>query len=165
MLWFAVVFVVLVMVGTAAEFYVVRNQIGGAFQAWVARAVARGLELVAIPVKVHDTTLTVSSRSVVIAVECTGIRATAIFWAGVIGFPCSWRGRFIGLVLGLFGVGLLNMLRIALLGVVMGYWSGWFEPLHAVLMQGFLVVFVAPLWILWMLRVVRRDTAGGRVTQ
>lgn len=156
-LWFVVVFVVLVIVGSAAELYVIRDQkIGHGFQAWVAGVVGAALKLAGVPVNVHDTTLTVASRSVVIAVECTGIRATAIFWAGVIGFPCPWRRRLIGLAMGLFGVGLLNMLRIALLGLVMGYRSNWFELVHAVLMQGFLVVFVGPLWIFWMLRVIRK---------
>jgi len=159
---FVVIFVVLVIVGSAGELYMIRHQLGSSFQAWVARSVATGLSWISIPARVHDTTLTVGNRSVVVAVECTGIRATAIFWAGVLGFPCSWRGRFIGLLTGLVGVGLLNMLRIALLGVVAGYWSAWFDSVHAALMQGFLVIFVAPLWIFWMIRSIKHDDARQR---
>jgi exosortase/archaeosortase family protein len=157
--WFVTVFVILVVIGSAAELYAVRNEIGVGLQRAIAAAVGWSLRLVSIPAQVHGTSVTIANGSVDVATECIGIRATAIFWAGVIGFPCSWRGRTAGILAGLFGVQLLNMARIAVLGLVNGYQPEWFETLHSVLMQGFLVVFVAPLWILWMVWVIRRDSA------
>ncbi len=157
--WFVAVFVVLVIIGSAAELYAIRNEIGISLQRAIAATVAWTLRILSVPAQVHGTSITIVNGSVDVATECIGIRATAIFWAGVIGFPCSWRGRIVGIVAGLFGVQLLNMARIAVLGLVNGYQPEWFETLHSVLMQGFLVVFVAPLWILWMVWVIRRDPA------
>jgi len=162
--WFVVVFVVLVAVGSAAEIWAIRQEQGGEYRGWItateewlAATTGVGLKLLGLPAEAHGSALSVKSGSVMVATECIGIRASVIFWAGVIGFPCGWRNRLIGLALGLFGVQFLNMLRIGLLGTVMGYWSQWFDPVHSVLMQGFLVVFVAPMWILWMLYVVKKD--------
>jgi len=162
--WFVVVFVVLVAVGSAGELWALRQEKGGEYQALIVGVQERiagvtgwGLKRLGVPAEARGSSLSVRSRSVLVATECIGIRASVIFLAGVIGFPCGWRSRLVGLLLGVFGVQMLNVLRIALLGVVMGYWSSWFDPVHTVLMQGFLVVFVAPMWILWMLYVVKRD--------
>ena len=161
---FALIFVTLVILGSASEIYILRQQqmgdssLGGAvyaFQTWIADSVGWCLGLTSIPVQVDDTTITVSARRIEVAVECTGIKATAVFWAGVLAFPCTWRARLLGLLTGLIGVGVLNILRIVLLGFAAGYRYAWFDPLHSVLMQGFVIVFVAPLWIVWMLQTVR----------
>ncbi len=161
---FALIFVTLVILGSAGEIYILRQQQLGdsslgdavyAFQTWIAGSVGWCLGLTSIPVHVDDTTITVSARRIEVAVECTGIKATAVFWAGVLAFPCTWRARLVGLLTGLIGVGVLNILRIVVLGFAAGYRYAWFDPLHSVLMQGFVIVFVAPLWIVWMLRTVR----------
>ncbi|NOS99555.1 MAG: archaeosortase/exosortase family protein [Phycisphaerales bacterium] len=170
------IFVALVIVGSAMELYVnragqagpqatpaqqVAARFGGVLQEWIAAAVGTGLSVCDVPSAVHGTTIVVKSQPIQVAIDCTGIRATWIFWAGVLGFPCAWRSKVLGLLLGLFGVALLNLLRIALLGIVAGYWPMSFETWHTICMQGFLVVFVAPLWIAWMLWVVRSDAPVG----
>lgn len=156
---FVIVFVLLVLVGACAERYVDRRDLGEDTQRWIAGAVGWTLKLLSVPANVHGTSITVGHGSVDVAAECIGIQATVVFWAGVIGFPCSRRGLLVGILAGLIGVQMLNMARIGALGMVNGYRPDWFETLHSVLMQGFLVVFVAPLWILWMIWVIRRDPA------
>lgn len=156
---FVIVFVLLVLLGSGAEMYVDRNHLGADAQRWIAGAVGWTLKLLSVPANVHGTSISVAQGSVDVAAQCIGIQATVIFWAGVIGFPRSRRGLVVGIVTGLIGVQLLNMARIGVLGMVNGYRPDWFETLHSVLMQGFLVVFVAPLWILWMVWVIRRDPA------
>lgn len=164
---FALIFIVLVVLGSASEIYILRQQTFGqsfsgdavyAFQKWVARTVGWCLQATSVSVRVDDTTISIGGRQIEVAVECTGIKPTAVFWAGVLAFPCAWRSRAIGLLTGLIGVGVLNVLRIVALGLAAGYNYSWFDPLHAVLMQGFVVVFVAPLWIIWMLRTIRVPT-------
>lgn len=172
---FVVVFVLLVIVGSALELFINRAaqagadatplqrtaaRFGGVLQEWIAAAVGTGLSACGIPASVHGATIIIKAQAIQVAIDCTGIRATWIFWAGVLGFPCTWRHKWIGLLLGLFGVAFLNMLRIALLGIVAGYRPMSFDAWHTVCMQGFLVVFVAPVWIAWMLWVVRSDRPG-----
>mgnify|MGYP002280706127 CR=1 FL=1 len=151
-------FVVLVGLGSASELFLLRAHRGETYQRLVADAVAGLLRTVGVPARVADTTVSINAASVVVALECTGIKATAIFCAGVLAFPCTRRAKLTGLAVGVVGVGLLNVGRIVALTLVAGYRQAWFDSIHAVLMQGFLVLFVAPLWIVWMLRANRPAT-------
>jgi exosortase/archaeosortase family protein len=180
---FGVLFAVLVTLGSLSETFVLRAQhdldrreqmarLGGeavdrgfadsaatavlGYQRWIARSVGGLLSGFGLQTEVDDRTVRVRAASVEVAVECTGIQATAIFCAGVLAFPCSWKARGVGLLLGVFGVGVLNFLRILALAWIRGSHTGWFEDVHALLMQGFLIVFVAPMWVIWMLGANRR---------
>ncbi len=179
---FGLLFTTLVALGSVSETFVIRaqydldmrtqhaNASGGevsprttdivansvyAYQQFIARTVASVLSGMGLPARVDDTSVRVQASSVQVAIECTGIQATAIFCAGVLAFPCTWRSRGLGLLLGLFGIALLNLLRITLLAYIRGTQADMFDPVHTLLMQGFLIVFVAPIWIVWMLRVNR----------
>ena len=173
---FIVLFTILVAAGSASEVFILRCQNAGvddrtalteaaagwstAYQRTVASGVTTCLHAMGVPVRLTGTTLWIRSSRVEVAVECTGVRATAIFCAGVLAFPCAFRRKLIGLIIGLLGVGALNMARITTLTLVSGYRHDWFDQVHAVLMQGFLIRFVAPLWVLWMLRA--RPSAAAR---
>ncbi len=170
MIRFAIVFAVLVALGSSTELFILRAQhapeptslqstVGGAvasYQGFIARLVGGVATWFTDAVNVSDQTVRIRSRSVVVAVECTGIRATAIFCAAVLAFPCVWSSKWKGVVIGIGGVGLLNFLRITALAFVKGFHAGSFETVHALLMQGFLILFVSPMWILWMYRATRR---------
>ncbi len=147
---FAIIFTVLVTLAGASELFLLRSHRGGDFQQLIADVVGGILLRANVPAVVSDTTVRIETASIEVALECTGIKATAIFCAGVLAFPCSWRARGIGIVTGLLGVGLLNIARIITLALVSAYRHDWFDQAHAVLMQGFLILFVAPLWIVWM---------------
>lgn len=157
---FAILFTILVALGSVSELYLQRYQIrtdrGRDYQHLIAETIGQALRLVHIPARVSDTTIRIHAASIEVAVECTGIKATAIFCAGVLAFPCTWRQKGVGLLTGLIGVSILNTGRITALALVAGYQHDWFDRVHALLMQGFLVLFVAPLWITWMLFVNRR---------
>ncbi len=161
---FAVVFTLLVILGSISELYLqrfqIRTQRGEGYQHLIATVIGDSLRVFNVPATCSDTTIHVNTASVEVAVECTGIKATAIFCAGVLAFPCSWRNRAIGLLTGILGVFVLNVARISALALVAGYRSAWFDDVHAVLMQGFLILFVAPLWIAWMLFANRRARAS-----
>jgi exosortase/archaeosortase family protein len=170
---FAILFTILVTFGSLSELYLIRSQqipsddgtvAGTTYQQFVAKTVTGVLNVFGVPAKRNDTNIRIHTASIEVAVECTGIKATAIFCGGVIAFPCAWRMRGVGLVVGLAGVGLLNIGRIILLAVVAAYRDAWFDSVHAVLMQGFLIAFVAPLWVAWMLLAVRNNAARQRST-
>jgi len=156
---FVILFTILVALASTSEIYMLQHQVGHAYRHAIAMLVAGLLGVADIPVQRNDTVIHVGAHSVEVAVECTGIKPTAIFCAAVIAFPCRWRSRCIGLATALLGVAVLNVLRIAALAFVAGYHHDSFDSMHALLMQGFLIVFVAPLWIGWMLWAIRRDQA------
>lgn len=157
---FAAVFTILATLGSVTELYLQRFQMrthrGVAYQRFIADVIGTTLHFADVPASVSDTTIRINGGSVEVAVECTGIKAMAIFCAGVLAFPCSWRRRAVGLIIGLFGVAALNTGRITALALVSGYRNDWFDQVHGFLMQGFLILFVAPIWIAWMLFAIRR---------
>lgn len=158
---FGIVFSVLVALGSVSELFMRRNHIGATYQVAIATVVAGSLRLTGASARVEHTKIHVGSSEVEVTLECTGVKASAIFCAAVLAFPCPWRARLIGLLAGVLGVGLLNLLRILTLAAVAGYRNEWFDSLHALLMQGFLVLFVAPLWIVWMVWVIRPTPTAG----
>jgi len=102
------------------------------------------------------------SRQLVVTIECAAVLATGLFVSAVLAFPCSWRARIVGVVTGVVGVGLLNLVRIIILTVIAECKGEWFKLTHDVLMQGFLLVMVAPLWLLWLAWVLKPAGPGGK---
>lgn len=92
----------------------------------------------------------------VVTLECTALFAKGLFCAAVYAFPCSWREKAWGFVVGLVGVGAVNVLRIAGLVLIGVYDTDWLEFAHLVLMQWFLISCVAPLWLAWAVWTGRR---------
>lgn len=93
--------------------------------------------------------------------ECAAISATAMFCAAVIGMP---GGRFVkttGLAVGVLGVGILNIVRLAGLAVIADVKPDLFQFAHNVLMQGFLILMVGPLFLAWAIWAFRRDRRRG----
>ena len=56
-----------------------------------------------------------NSMQLVVSLECTALFAKALFCAAAIAYPATWRHRLIGCVVGVIGVAVLNVLRIAML--------------------------------------------------
>jgi len=92
-----------------------------------------------------------------ITLQCTALFATGLFCAAVVAFPCTWRSRGIGLVVGVLGVGLVNIVRIVGLIMIARWAPKMLYFAHLVLMQGFLVSCVAPLWLAWAVWISRRE--------
>lgn len=92
-----------------------------------------------------------------VTLECTALFAQGLFMAAVVAFPAPWRARMVGIALGIVGVGILNILRIGGLVLVAEQAPDWFHFCHMVLMQGFLVSCVGPLWLVWAVWTVARS--------
>ncbi|NOT02262.1 MAG: archaeosortase/exosortase family protein, partial [Phycisphaerales bacterium] len=92
----------------------------------------------------------------VVTLECTALFAKGLFCAAVYAFPCPWREKVWGFVVGLLGVAAVNVLRIAGLVLIGVYDTDWLEFAHLVLMQWFLISCVAPLWLAWAVWTGRR---------
>jgi len=160
--WFVVKLVVLTLIVGFAESYLH----GAGWGAWLQEFVARlGVAIVAwfVPeVTRVGHEIKGCGPVLVITLQCTALFATGLFCAAVIAFPCSWRARLIGLVVGVVGVGIVNILRIVGLTLISKWVPELLDFAHLVLMQGFLISCVAPLWLAWAVLISRhaRKTRG-----
>ena len=101
------------------------------------QAIARGEDIVVLAM-----TLTVNH-------ECTGIFVCMLYVAFVLAFPVRWRGRVIGLAIGIAGIFVANVLRLAMLARVVEIYPQAFFYLHEYVWQGLFTVFVLLGAIAW----------------
>ena len=95
--------------------------------------------------------------------ECGAIPSMAIYVAAVLGFPCTWRKRLMGVLLGAPALYAINILRLACLALL-GAWDDggeWFDFAHHYVWQGIYLVFVVGIWLLWVEFSGRRKPSHG----
>jgi exosortase/archaeosortase family protein len=90
--------------------------------------------------------------------ECGAIEVMSIFTAAIIAFPTRWRRRLVGLAIGLPLLYLVNIGRLACLGVIGAYTTNdaWFDFAHEYVWQAIYIVFVVALWLAWVELLVRK---------
>lgn len=93
---------------------------------------------------------------VTIVDECTGIYEVIIFTAAVLAFPTSLRNKLVGLVAGNALIYLFNLVRIVFLILVGRYFPAIFEFMHIYFWQATMILMIASVWLLWLIKVVRR---------
>ncbi len=154
--WFVMKLVILTLAVGAGEAYLHSIEWGGWLQEFVASVSVWMLGWVE-PGIVRDGNNIIGSRAVlVVTLECTALFAKGLYCVGVIAFPARWRDRGAGFALGILGVGVLNIFRVAGLVLIARRIPGFFDFAHLVLMQWFLVSCVAPLWLVWAVWASRR---------
>ena len=163
---FVVVFTVLAAASSALETWMRARHIGIGYQA----AITRTVRALTVPLGVDagsmpgggGCTLYVNSIQLVVTIECAAVLATGLFISAVLAFPGGWRIKVVGVILGVVGVAILNVLRIVILATVAQHKPDWFSLTHDVLMQGFLVVMVTPLWLGWLAWAMRPGRRSSR---
>ena len=108
-----------------------------------------------------ECTIWVNNVQMVVTIECAAVLATGLFISAVLAFPGGWQTKLVGVIVGVVGVGVLNLLRIVILAAVAQHLPGWFGLSHDVLMQGFLLIMVTPLWLGWLAWVIRASRRPG----
>jgi len=108
-------------------------------------------------VAVNGKLVTFGGFAVKIVDECTGLYEMVIFSAAVLAFPTSWRNRALGILLGNPLIYLFNVARIGLLIWVGRYAPKAFDFMHLYFMQATMIVMITSVWLLWIVKVVRRD--------
>ena len=93
---------------------------------------------------------------VLIIEECTGIFEMLIFMAAVLAYPTGWRDKLLGFALGIPLLYLFNLARILVLLWVGRYYNELFEFMHIYFWQATLILMITSVWLLWILKVVRR---------
>jgi exosortase/archaeosortase family protein len=86
--------------------------------------------------------------------DCGAIPSLAIYLAAVLAFPVAWKKRIVGSILGLIVLYCINIVRIAVLGLVGAYDTSLdrrtFEFVHEYIWQSIFLLFVVCVWIAWV---------------
>lgn len=147
---FILIFAGVSAVGVAFEYYLMENNAAVGYRSFVAQTADLLPGWMGVATEIRGTQIWVGSRLLDVTPECSGIEPIAIFVAGVLAYPCSRRKKILGLLLGVGGVGFLNLVRVGWLAVVAGWWGEAFDPWHNALMHMFPLFVVLPLWLVWL---------------
>lgn len=147
---FLTVFVLVSAAGVGLEYYLMQHNAAVGYRSIVASAADQLPRSLGLETDRRGTQIWINRRVLEVTPECSGVEPIAIFIAGVLAFPCDRRKRVLGLFVGIFGVGLLNIARVGWLAVVAGWWPGAFDPWHDALMHMFPLFVVLPLWLIWL---------------
>lgn len=161
MVRFILIFVLVSAAGIGLEYYLMAGDLAQGYRAFVATVGNWLPARLGIDSSADDTRIFVGAKVLEVTPECSGIEAMGIFCAGVLAFPCGRRSTLAGLLLGFVGVGLLNILRVAGLTAVADWKPDWFGPTHDALTHLFPLFAVLPLWLVWLLFVVRKGVTDG----
>ncbi|MCI0432690.1 MAG: exosortase H [Gemmatimonadetes bacterium] len=101
------------------------------------------------------------SFHVVIIEECTGIFEVLIFLSAVLAYPTGWVDKLIGIGLGVPILYAFNIARILVLLWVGRFHSELFDFMHIYFWQATLILMITSVWLLWILKVVRRDESSA----
>jgi exosortase H (IPTLxxWG-CTERM-specific) len=80
---------------------------------------------------------------------CNGVLPAYLFVSAVLAFPCSWRAKLLGLLIGVPGIFLINLLRVVSLMMVGAYWPEFFERIHIYVWQGLVIALSMGIWVFW----------------
>lgn len=157
---FILIFVTISSTGIYLEYHFMINDLARGYRTLVTSASNWLPTLLGIEAQLKDTTIIASSRILEVTPECSGIKAIGIFCAGALAFPCGARKTLLGLLIGFIGVGVLNILRVSALTIVLARSPESFDPVHDALTHLFPLGAVLPLWLAWLLFVVRGPKRG-----
>ena len=156
---FLVLFVVLLGSGFALiAWQPVNDGVIVPFTAMIATASARVLDLIGQDIRIDGTRVYGASFAVDIENGCNGIEAMIIFLSATLSFPSPWRARVTGLVLGIIGIQIVNLIRVVALFLTGVYFPSFFDSSHTVVWQTVVILFAVLLWIFWAQRFAVRPT-------
>lgn len=92
--------------------------------------------------------------------ECTAYYPCAIFIAAVLSYPCPWRPRLLGVLLGIPAILAINQFRLLSLCWIYHEYYEYFETLHLVVWQSLIMFITVLLWIVWVQTLARRHETG-----
>ncbi len=102
---------------------------------------------------VRGTDILSSEFGISVVTACTGLFVTGLFVAAVAAFPASWRARLAGALIGLAGLFVVNVVRLASIYYVGRYWPAALDPIHQLVWQSLVIAIAVALWLLWAGRV------------
>ncbi len=95
------------------------------------------------------TIITGGGISIEIYYKCTGIYQMAGFMAAIMAFPTNLQNKIIGFAWGIFGISILNLLRILSIFCVGLYFPNVVRIFHGLFWEVFMILFSLLLWVYW----------------
>lgn len=105
-------------------------------------------------VSIRGTTISIEGFTANIVPACTGLFTMTIYVAAVLAYPCTFKRKGQGILIGVLGILALNWVRINSLLLIGAYWNAVFDFAHLVIWQSLIVFFAAFLWLFWVQRFV-----------
>lgn len=134
-----------------------------ALNAFTARSVQLGANLLGWEASTQSTTLTVKGFPVEVIAECTGLLAFFVFLACILAYPTNLKKKLIGIFAGIIVIYILNIIRMLCL-IAVGIWAyKHFDFVHTYLWEGVFIIVVLMLWLVWLDRVVK-DVRTAKVS-
>ena len=81
---------------------------------------------------------------------CNGLEAFMIYIAAVLSFPATFKNKSAGIIAGFIVLQIINILRIAGLGLVGIYLKDYFHYFHVYVAQGMMIVVSFIIFLLWL---------------
>jgi exosortase/archaeosortase family protein len=106
-------------------------------------------------VTAEENRLTYNGFDAILVEECNGILPTYIYLCAVLAFPCTWRARCWGFLIGIPGIFLINLLRVIFLMVLGATRPDIIDQVHIYVWQALIIAFTAALWVFWAERFVK----------
>lgn len=82
--------------------------------------------------------------------ECTAYYPIAIYLAAVMAFPCPWRNKLLGVLIGIPTVIAFNVLRLVSLCYIYKTYPTVFDTIHTLFMQALMIFITIVIWIVWV---------------
>jgi exosortase/archaeosortase family protein len=110
----------------------------------------------------HDNRLLFNGFNAVLVEECNGVLPTYIYLSAVLAFPCAWRAKGWGVLIGIPGIFLINLIRVIMLMVLGASRPEIFDQVHIYVWQALIIAFTGALWVFWAERFVGPHRMGRR---
>jgi len=128
-----------------------------AFTAFIAFSSSKILNLFGTWTSVSGTNLSSEDFGMNIVDSCNGVFATAILLAGIIAYPSRIREKFIGMLIGIPAIFLINQLRVISLFYLGRSHPTVFEEVHVYAWQPIIIIFAILVWDFWARNFVKKD--------
>ena len=119
-------------------------------RSFIASAAGAILSLFYSNIQVVGTNISSSDFSMGIITACTGLVAMAIFTAAVLAYPSSIARKAEGIVIGIVGLFIFNLIRMVGLFVVGSHLPGLFNTAHYIVGQSLMILLAIGLWLFWL---------------
>jgi len=146
---------VLIFAGCILLFMFIYSRTAGEEQllglrAFIASVTGAILSVFSSNIQVVGTNVSSPDFSMGIITACTGLVAMAIFTSAVLAYPSSIGKKAEGIVLGIVGLFIFNLIRMVGLFMVGSYLPGFFNIAHYIVGQSLIILLAIGLWLFWL---------------
>ncbi len=127
------------------------------FQRWIARITSAIVNAFGGRTIVSGNVIQASGFALSVVNSCTGIFTTGVFLVGVLAYPASLRAKLIGVGMGMFGVFIVNIVRLVSLFYIGVHFPRLFDKAHLLVWQSLIIVFALFLWLIWAGKVAHAE--------